>query len=335
MTTPIPEPTFTATYPDEIFCGAISPSHDLWLTGTVAGHTRLYSTSTSTSSPLLFHYSIGSVRALHFSPTNSSFLSGDSSGNLFLFDVTTHTPISIIQKAHRQPIECLSHLSSSIYIAGDTGGQIRVWDIRTTSSVQTYSVEDDYVADIVSIDSKNFVASHANGVTSVFSIKMPKRKQFYQQEDDDFTSLTYCEISSDLMMSSSKPKVYVAKYPSLDFVAQAPGNSRSPIVVIRALAGMRNRVVIGQEDGTVCVADVAPNRGIYAFRAHEQALRGGVLVDTELMTWGGEKGVRKWEIGEIALIEPGKKGRKKHARGKKKQKGVRIAEKKDDFFADY
>jgi WD40 repeat protein len=327
------DPTFAATYSDEIFSGAISSSHELWLTGTVSGHTRLY--SRSNPDPVILHYCSGSVRAVHFSPTNDTFISGDSSGNLFVIDVLTQSTVFSRQKAHRQSLECIDHLSSSLYVVGDTGGAIRVWDIRANAAVQNYSVEDDYVADVLAIDSKNFAACHANGVTSVFSINMAKRKQYYQQEDDDFTSLTYCSLTSHLMIGSSKPQVYVAKYPSLDFVGQAPGNSKSPIVVIRALPDAHNRTVIGHEDGTVCVSDIAPNRSIYAFQAHKETLCGGTLAGTELMTWGADRTVKKWELEELSHLEPGKKPRRKHARGKKKQKGVKVAEKTDDFFADF
>jgi WD40 repeat protein len=327
------DPSFTATYADEVFSGAISSTHELWVTGTVAGHTHIY--SHSNPDPVGLHYCTGSVRAIHFSSTNDSFFSGDSSGNLFLIDIATNATVFSHPKAHRHSIECIDHISSSVYVVGDTGGAIRVWDLRADNIVHNYSVEDDYVSDLAVVDAKNFAATHGNGVASLFSVSMGKRKQYYQQENDDFTSLTYSPSSSELMISSSKPQIYVAKYPSLDFVGQAPGNSKSPIVMIRVLTNARNRAAVAHEDGTVHIADIAPNRGIFAFRAHGPGLRGGTVTGTELMTWSGEKTVKKWDLAEVAELEPERRPRPKHARSRKRQKGVKVTEKEDDFFADF
>jgi hypothetical protein len=41
-----------------------------------------------------------------------------------------------------------------------------------TSVIQIYSIEDDYIVDTVSTDSKNIVASHANGLLSIFFKKI-------------------------------------------------------------------------------------------------------------------------------------------------------------------
>jgi hypothetical protein len=119
---------FSADYSDEIFSGAIASSHELWVIGTVAGHTHLYSASNTES--VILHYCTGSVRALNFSLTNDTSISGDSSGNLFLIDAATQSTGFSRQKAHRQSLECIVHLSSSVYVAGDIGGAIRFWDVR-------------------------------------------------------------------------------------------------------------------------------------------------------------------------------------------------------------
>jgi hypothetical protein len=93
--------------------------------------------------------------------------------------------------------------------------------------------------------------------------------------------------------------------------------------------------VIGHEDGTVCVSDIAPNRGVYAWRGHEEGLRGGAISGTELMTWGAERKVKKWDLREIAQMEPDKTAKLKQKPGKKKQTGVKLAKRADTFFADF
>jgi hypothetical protein len=64
-------------------------------------------------------------------------------------------------------------------------------------------------------------------------------------------------------------------------------------------------------------------------------MRGATVTGTRCLTWGAEKAVKMWDLSEAAQMEPEKKGRKKHMRGKKKQKGVRLAEKRDTFFDDF
>jgi hypothetical protein len=129
--------------------------------------------------------------------------------------------------------------------------------------------------------------------------------------------------------------MYTVKYPSLDFVCEGAANTKSPIVHLRVLKGTENRIVIVQEDGCVCVNDVAPNHAIFAFRAH-QGVRGAAVGGLRLMTWGSDKEVKIWDLEELSrrgFATGG--GRKKHSQGKSKKKAIKIMDVEDQFFKDF
>jgi WD40 repeat protein len=325
-------PIFSQSFPAEVFSGSISQSHESWAIGTLTGYTTLYSSSTPEG--VMLRYCSGSVRALEFSEANDSFLSGDSSGTVFLIDVRTQAPSFARQKGHSDSIECMQFLDSSTFVAGDTGGHIRVWDIRSNNPVQTYFPEDDYVSDLAVVDSKNFISSHGNGVATVLTLSSVKRKQYYKQEDDDFTSMTFSPATLNVIIGSSRPKTYTVKYPSLDFVCEGSANTKSPIVSLRLMKGTENRVVIVQEDGCVCINDIAPNHAIFAYRSHD-GTRGAALGGLRLMTWGSDKVAKIWDLEELAQREFVPGGRKKHTQGKKKKKPLKIMDVEDDFFKNF
>ena len=170
----------------------------------------------------------------------------------------------------------------------------------------------------------------------MFNSQMNKRKQYYVQEDDDFSTVTYSKYLNYVIIGSSRPKIYVTKFPSLDFVCESPGNSKSPISVMRSIDSAQNRVVMAQDDGTICIAEIAPNRSVVAVRAHNSDIIGGTLQGNTFMTWASDKTFKIWDLTELAKTPLVKPSKKKGKKGKKsKTMGVKVTEHKDDFFSDY
>ena len=325
------DPVSSYTAPTEILSGAVAASGSVWALGLITGQTVLF--SKSQENPTKLGYADGSVRALEFSEDNAKFLTGDASGSLYITDIETGRSVWKHKNAHNTKIECVRFLSPTTVVAGDLDGRIKVWDTRSKKFVHSYRPEDDYCSDIAVVDSTHFVASHGNGVVSVFTTTSSKRKQYYKQEDDDFVSVTYCRFADYVMTASSKPRIYVAKYPSLDFVCEARGNTHSPIVTLRTFPGAQSRVAMAQEDGSVCVYDISPNHPIHAFRAHKETLRGAEMTGTFMITWDSKKQSNVWDLTELGQRQAERGNKRK--RGKKKHNTIRVAEKEDDFFKDY
>jgi len=325
------DPVRSFAAPSEVLSGAMSGSYETCAIGTVTHETILL--HQALDEPTVLRHCSGTVRALSFSETGDCLLTGDSTGSLFLVDVHTHERTWAVPRAHCDRIECSAFLSSSTVVVGDITGRIKVWDLRASKAVRGYRPEDEYVADFAVIDSQNYVVAHGNGVASVFSVGSTTRKQYYKQEDDDFVSIAYAPFMSYVLTASSKPRIYVTRYPELDFVAEAPGNTKAAIVAVRMLPGAPCRAAIAQEDGSICVADISPNRPIQAFRAHKALVRGAAMARTRMVTWDSDKNVRIWDLAELAGRRLEK--RKKRKKGKKKQTTIPVAEKEDNFFKDY
>lgn len=317
---------------EEIMSGAVSQSQTNWALGSISGVINVF--TKSVDNPIEHRFCTGSVRSLQFSDDSKNLLAGDRNGNLFVADLETNEQIFSKKSAHAEAIECVKFLSPDTFVVGDTGGNVKVWDIRTGKHTHVYpQVEKDYVADIVAIDSMNFVVASGNGVASYFRTNKNKRVQYYMQENDDFTSITYNSFQNHVVISSSKPKIYVMKYPDFDFVCEAPGNNKkSPILMVKAIKTTPNRYVMVQEDGTVCITEICPNRPIDAFRAHKSDARGAFLEGTTLLTWDSDHIASVWDLTKLSQAAPAKK-----PKGKKKSKRNRsIAVKNNDnFFNDF
>ncbi|KAK8870311.1 WD domain repeat-containing protein 55 [Tritrichomonas musculus] len=327
------DPIFSYEHTKQFFSGSIAPNLDVWAAGTIEGDIFLF--KKGEEKPNNLRFSTGSVRSIEFDHTGENFITADNLGNIFVANLNSLEKPTQIRHAHHESIECMRFLTESVIVVGDYGGHIKIWDLRTQKAVQTYRPDQDYISDIVTINDTNFVTTNGIGSCSVFNSNMNKRKQYYVQEDDDFTTVTYSKYLNFIVIGSSRPKIYVTKYPSLDFVCESPGNSKSPIVFIRSIDSAQNRVAMAQGDGSVCIAEISPNRSVIAFQAHKGDIIGGTLQGTTLMTWGFDQFIKIWDLGEISqtpLVKPKNKKKK----GKKvKGMGVKVTGHKDDFFSNY
>lgn len=327
------DPIFSYEFTEHFFAGSITPNLETWALGTIQGNILIF--SKENNKPTTLRFSSGSVRSIEFDHSGENFIVGDKLGNIFLSKTDSYDNPTTIKHGHHDSIECIRYITPDIVVAGDTSGYIKVWDLRTQKAVQTYRPDQDYISDIVVINDTYFVTTNGIGSCSVFNLNMSKRKQYYVQEDDDFTTVTYSNYLNNIIIGSSRPKIYVTKYPSLDFVCESPGNSKSPIVMIRSIDAAQNRVVMAQEDGTFCIAEIAPNRSVVAIRAHNSDIIGGTLQGTTLMTWAGDKSFKIWDISELSKTPLVKPSKKKGKKGKKTKMGVKVTEHENDFFANY
>ncbi|KAH0785953.1 WD repeat-containing protein 55 [Histomonas meleagridis] len=297
----------------------------MWAVGTITGQLTLFHKGTNETSG--FHNCIGSVRAIEFNEVSDNFASGDKSGNLYITDISKEKCIFSQKHGHDEPIECIRYLSSSTIAVGDTGGSVKIWDIRDGKCTRTFKYDNDFIADIAVVDNNNIIICNSCGVTSVVRISQNKRIEYYQQEDDDFTSLTYNPLNTRIIVSSSRPKIYCVKYPSLDYLFDVTPNTHSSIVMVRQIPSQLERIVTTQEDGSVSILNVHPNRPIFAFRAHKETLLGSCASGTILMTWANDNTAKLWDIAEKSEMAYSK------PKSGKKRKTVRVLEEKDDFFA--
>lgn len=325
------DPIFSYEAKESFFAGCISPTNNVWVGGTIEGNIFLF--HKDVPNPTSICYSSNSIRAIEFDEIGATFLSGDKSGTLYLTDTNTLQNSLTIKNAHHSSIECLKFLTPHTVVVGDTSGFIKLWDLRTEKAEQTARPDQDYLSDIVAINDQNYVTVNGIGSCSVWTTHSNKRKQYYVQEDDDFTTVTYSTFLNYIIIGSSRPKLYVTQYSSLDFVCESPGNTKSAIVAVRYLTNTQNRVIVAQDDGTCYLTEISPNRPVVAFQAHQHDIIGATLRGTQFMTWGNDKTIKIWDLEELSTME-----RKKASKGKKKKTkvtNVSILKKKDDFFTDY
>ena len=327
------DPIFDYTCSDQPFSGCIAPNLSTWIVGTISGDVLIF--SKETKDPTTSHFVSGSVRSVEFDETGRNFVTGDKSGNIFLTDIEILENSVSIKRAHHESIECIRFITSSLIAVGDTGGYIKIWDLRSSKAVQSHRYEQDFISDIAVVDEKNFITTCGLGCANIININSPKRKQYYVQEDDDFSTVTYNYFMNHIVIGSSKPKIYVTKYPSMDFVCESPGNSKSPIVLIRSFKTERNRVAICHDDGSICIAEISPNRSVVAFRAHKDNIFGGTLQGTTMMTWDHDKIVKIWDLSEISKTPLPSSSKNKKKGKKQKKMRVAIKEHPDNFFAEY
>ncbi|OHT07281.1 hypothetical protein TRFO_24621 [Tritrichomonas foetus] len=327
------DPTFSYTSKDTLFSGALSPKLDRWSLGTISGDVYMF--QKGIEEPQKITFSSGSVRSIEYDSKGENLISGDKSGNIFLTNIETLDNSVSIKRAHHDSIECIRFLSESVIVSGDTGGYLKIWDLRTTKATQTYRYEQDYISDIAVVNETSFVSTNGIGCANVIDSRSAKRKQYYVQEDDDFTTVAYMKFLNYAVIGSSKPKIYVTRYPSLDYICESPGNSKSPIVVMRSFDTERNRAVIAQDDGSVCILEISPNKSVVAFKAHKSDIIGGCLQGTTFMTWGNDSMAKIWDLSELSKMQI-EKDKSKRKKGKKfKNMGVKVRDHQDNFFSNY
>lgn len=150
---------------DPLNCG-LAPSQDCCIssldpvvaTGLVNGDIFLhrYSSSSSSTGPhtITAEQSLrrrspkaASCRCLAFSSQGDTLVAGFDTGSLLQLDAATGKVQQRLAKVHAAPLNRLLHLVHQPHLvaAGDEGGRLSVWDLRTQAAVQTYKKHTDFI----------------------------------------------------------------------------------------------------------------------------------------------------------------------------------------------
>lgn len=330
------KPQWSKSFSSTIMSGAISQNENYWALGMITGQLSLFS-KTNPDTCFDFYNCTGSVRAICFNSMSDSFCSGDKSGNIFVTDINSEKILYSRKGAHKESIECIKYVDSNTLAVGDTGGAVKLWDIRDDKVINTFKYENNYIVDLDVVEGTHLVICNAEGVVSVVKLSNGKRYQYYQQEDDDFSAMTICYGYQypKILVASSKPRIYVVKFPDLDFICEAAANTDSPVVMANQIKTRSDRIVTAQEDGSVSILDICPNRSIYAFRAHDKkaSLYGAHNVGNKTLTWASDNSAKMWDIEEIANMDYVKPSKRRTKNQKKKKRTVKVEEERDDFFS--
>ncbi|EAX87236.1 hypothetical protein TVAG_074040 [Trichomonas vaginalis G3] len=313
---------------DIITCGAIHEATKKWAIGTVG--TTIFVYTKGDDIPKQISICKDSVRSLQFNITGQDLLIADKAGNFFVYNIEDQSAKYTKIKAHNSPIEVAKYITDTIIATGDSEGHLKIWNIEEDKCTQKFHDEKEYISDIAVVDDKTIGVTSGNGVLSLYTINRPKRRQYYAQEDDDFVSVTYDPFCRYFICASSRPKIYVSKHPSLDFVCEASMKSTRPFVGVSVLKTNKCRAVVAAENGTVYIQDLHPNHLIYAWQAHKKDIHGMDLSGGLLLTWSSTNEVKVWDITEKRDEEFLSDHKKKKL--KKQGKLPVIAKKKDTFF---
>lgn len=326
------DPVFSDHFSSDVFSAAITQNAQQWAIGLFDGNVKLY--SQGNSNPQEIHPCIGSTRALEFNPNDFSLVVGDQHGSIHIFDSTTLQETFTQKSGHNTSIETIKYLSENILVSGDTDGTVKVWDIRSSKCLQRFKPVQDYVADIAPVDGQQFIVATGDGQGHLYHISRQKRLQYYQQEDDDFTSCCYDPFCRIAVFSSDRPKVYSVRVPSFDFVSGCATLSKKPIIMVRSLGNINCRITVVHDDGVVLISDIYPNKQIYSFKSDNNPLRGAALSGTRLITWNNNKEAKIWDLTNFKTCAPitGKANSSKSNR--KNRKNIIIHKKHDPFFDD-
>lgn len=313
---------------DVVTCGAVHDATKQWAVGMVSSTILVY--SKDVENPKEVKICKDSVRSIQFSLNGQNILVSDKAANFFIYNLEDQSAIYSKYKAHASPIEIARYITDTIIATGDCEGHVKIWNISEDKCTQKYHDEKEYVSDIAVVDEKTIGVTTGNGVLSLYTINRPKRRQYYSQDDDDFVSLAYDPFCRYFICASSRPKIYVSRNPTLDFVCEATLKCNRPFVGVSAFRTNKCRVAIACEDGTVYITDVHPNHIIYAWQAHKKDIHGMELDGGLIITWSSTNEVKVWDAtskrDEEYLSD------NKRRKLKKQGKLPVIQKKKDTFF---
>eukprot|EP00834_Sanchytrium_tribonematis_P005457 NODE_330_length_9451_cov_0.342173.p5 type:complete len:287 gc:universal NODE_330_length_9451_cov_0.342173:6611-5751(-) len=117
------------------------------------------------------------VSTVHFNPNHSQLCSGGREKQAFIWDVASH---SIIQKlaGHFSPIMDVKFCDENLLITSSLDGEMKAWDIRAKTCLQTFSEASDSVISLEYNDKYIYTGS-ADGILRTYDLR---QAQLYVDE---------------------------------------------------------------------------------------------------------------------------------------------------------
>lgn len=123
----------------------------------------------------LYIYEFYYIKSLE---TNLTFATGDTSGNLHLWDVSNNKVFKIL-KGHTNSVKCILKFNDEILISGSYDNKILIWNLETFEILFKLEGHKEFVRALTKIDDLRFASGANDHTIKIWTIKGEILKTFY------------------------------------------------------------------------------------------------------------------------------------------------------------
>uniref|UniRef100_A0A1B6E1Q1 WD repeat-containing protein 55 homolog n=1 Tax=Clastoptera arizonana TaxID=38151 RepID=A0A1B6E1Q1_9HEMI len=239
------------------------PSDDIIAAATIVGDVLIYKYSvvgTELVKTLEVHRK--SCRAVEFSSSGKTVITGSKDKSLIITDVETTKLNKCFDDAHEDPLYCLLEVNENVIASGDENGVVKLWDLRQNKQISSFKKMEDYVSSIISNDERRYIVC-TSGEGTVTSFDMRSRNMHIQSEvfEAELTCAAIVGKSTKLVVGSSQGSLLFYNWEQFGLhVDELPTLGKKAINCMIPIS--ENIVITGWEDGVLRATYLLPNRNL-------------------------------------------------------------------------
>ncbi|KAH9834979.1 WD40 repeat-like protein [Rhodofomes roseus] len=181
----------------QIFDLIFHPSSSVVYLGLLTGHIKAFGYDDEGEHDRKFSVrpSKRSCRALAIAADGGRLWAAGKAKAVFSIDTGTGQIVDTWSNAHDTAINRVKSLTPNLLASGDDDGVIKLWDLRKSDSIRTYTHHFDFISDFLWLeDSKQLVSTSGDGTLSVIDVRSKKTEPIAQSEDQEDELLSIVPI---------------------------------------------------------------------------------------------------------------------------------------------
>lgn len=250
------------------------PEQDILAVGSITGDVLIYKFANEENTLLkTLEVHTKAVRDIEFSIDGKQLFSTSRDKSIMISDVETGKLVRFWDKAHEEPVYCLSVLGENLFATGDDNGWLKLWDLRQKDVAPVFSLKevDDNITSIISNEAKRYLLM-TSGDGYLTTINIPAKKLYVQSEpyEEEFTCMGVYRNDSKVVVGSSKGNFYTFNWGQFGYHCDAFAGPSGPI---NKMIPITDRVAItGGEDGIIRAMHLVPGRTLGIVGQHSLAV---------------------------------------------------------------
>eukprot|EP00775_Hariotina_reticulata_P013747 gene13747-13866_t len=244
-----------------------------------------------------------SCRAIVFVSADDAHLAcGFETGTLLQLDAATGRVIARLPRAHAAGISRLLAVSQqpSLFAAGDDGGGLNVWDVRSGQSVYSYRKHTDFITGLVEQDRQQvLLAVSGDGTLSAHDLRSRKALAHSESDaDDELLSVAVVKQGKKIVCGSQSGVLAIWSWGYWnDCSDRFPGHPESVDAIVKF---DEDTIITGSSDGTLRVINILPNKllGVVGGHADDMPVERLALTKDKrlLVSMSHDSTVKLWDM---------------------------------------
>ncbi|AKG20665.1 NACHT and WD40 repeat domain-containing protein [Calothrix sp. 336/3] len=242
----------------------------------------------------IFNKAFSTALSVAFSSDNKLFATGETNGNIHVWQVSDGKEISLLQ-GHSDWVRSviISHDNSTL-ISASSDQTIKIWDIQTEKCLQTVKGHINRVYSLViSPDNQTFASSSADCTIKLWSLNSGECLKTLEGHTDRIWSIAISNDGKTIISGSADRTIKEWDISTGECLKTFRGHTATIYSVIFSIDG--NTIISGSADKSIRLWDILSGKCLKIFNGHERAVD-SLVINSILFSASRDGVIKIWDF---------------------------------------